>query len=90
MEANQNQDETVGVYEAKSRLSELLDRVAAGCIVVITRHGTPVARLVPPTDAATDLQLVSKTLRDLRLLGEKVGFGFTQEELREAIDEGRL
>lgn len=37
----------VNVYEAKSKLSGLLDRVAAGEDVIIARHGRPVARLVP-------------------------------------------
>jgi prevent-host-death family protein len=36
----------VGTYEAKARLSELLDRVEAGETVVITRHGRPVSRLM--------------------------------------------
>ena len=38
---------TVGSFEAKTKLAELLDRVAAGETVTITRHGKPVARLVP-------------------------------------------
>lgn len=38
---------TVGVHEAKTSLSKLLRRVAAGEEIVITRGGTPVARLVP-------------------------------------------
>ena len=38
---------TVGAYEAKTRLSELLNRVASGDSVTITRRGRPVARLVP-------------------------------------------
>jgi prevent-host-death family protein len=37
----------VGVHEAKTHLSRLLRQVAAGDDVVITRGGTPVARLVP-------------------------------------------
>jgi len=37
---------TVGAFEAKTHLSALLDRVAAGEEVVITKHGKPVARLV--------------------------------------------
>jgi prevent-host-death family protein len=37
----------VGVHEAKSTLSDLLRRVAAGEEVIITRSGEPVARLVP-------------------------------------------
>lgn len=40
-------DLTVNVYEAKTHLSRLLDRVAAGEEVVIARAGKPVARLVP-------------------------------------------
>jgi prevent-host-death family protein len=37
----------VGAYDAKTHFSELLERVAAGEQITITRHGTPVARLVP-------------------------------------------
>ena len=38
---------SVGAFEAKTKLSSLLARVAKGETVVITRHGAPVARLVP-------------------------------------------
>jgi prevent-host-death family protein len=38
---------TVGAFEAKTHLSELLQRVEAGEQVTITKHGRPVARLVP-------------------------------------------
>jgi prevent-host-death family protein len=37
----------VGSFEAKTHLSELLARVEKGETITITRHGTPVARLVP-------------------------------------------
>jgi prevent-host-death family protein len=37
---------TIGAFAAKTHLSSLLDRVAAGEEVVITKHGKPVARLV--------------------------------------------
>ena len=37
----------VGAFEAKNMLSALLDRVERGEEIVITRHGKPVARLVP-------------------------------------------
>ena len=40
---------TVGAYEAKTRLSELLRMVEEGERVVITRHGKPVALLSAPT-----------------------------------------
>ena len=38
---------SVGAYEAKTRLSELLDRVEKGEQIVITRYGRPIARLIP-------------------------------------------
>lgn len=38
---------TVGSFEAKTKLAELLDRVEAGDVVVITRRGRAVARLMP-------------------------------------------
>lgn len=38
---------TVGAFEAKTTLSALLERVAAGEEVLITKHGRAVARLVP-------------------------------------------
>ena len=37
----------VNIYDAKARLSELVDRAAAGEEVVIAKAGKPVARLVP-------------------------------------------
>jgi prevent-host-death family protein len=37
----------VNVHEAKTRLSQLLELVEEGETVVIARHGTPVAELVP-------------------------------------------
>lgn len=38
---------TVGSFEAKTKLAELLDKVEAGETVTITRRGKPVAKLVP-------------------------------------------
>lgn len=74
----------VGAYEAKTRLSELLDSVEAGERVTITRHGRAVAVLVPATGRdvrATTLAI--KALQDFRR-GKRLGGG-----LREAIEEGR-
>ena len=42
----------VNVYEAKTHLSRLLKRVAAGEEIVIARAGEPIARLVPVAGAA--------------------------------------
>ncbi len=38
---------TISLADAKARLSELVDRAEAGETVAITRHGKPVAQLVP-------------------------------------------
>ena len=37
--------ETIGAYEAKTHLAQLLDRVAKGEKITITKHGIPVATL---------------------------------------------
>lgn len=75
----------IGAYEAKTHLSELLDRVARGERIVITRHGTPVATLtrVGTRDPGTTAEIVA-SLRSFRE-GRRLG-GLT---LREMIDEGR-
>jgi prevent-host-death family protein len=39
----------VNVHEAKTQLSRLLERVAAGEQIIIARHGKPIAKLVPFT-----------------------------------------
>jgi hypothetical protein len=43
---------SVPVFEAKTRLSELLQQAQQGEEIVITRHGVPMARLVPPVEGS--------------------------------------
>ncbi len=45
---------SVGAYEAKTHFSELLERAAGGEVITITRHGSPVARLVPVRDVGSE------------------------------------
>ena len=45
---------TVGVHEAKTHLSRLIEQVEAGHEVVIARRGTPVVRLVPVAASRRD------------------------------------
>jgi len=45
---------TVSAYEAKTHVSQFLDDVAAGESIMITKHGVPVARLVPPTEKSRE------------------------------------
>jgi prevent-host-death family protein len=42
---------SIGAFEAKTHLSSLLDEAERGEEIVITKHGRPVARLVPPHPA---------------------------------------
>lgn len=39
--------QSVGAYDAKTHFSELLEKVESGEEFTITKHGTPVAKLVP-------------------------------------------
>ena len=81
---------TVGAYEAKTHLSELLDRVAHGERITITKHGVPVAVLQPPDSSRR--KPVADALQDLRCfragLRER-GAAATPTEMREWIEEGR-
>lgn len=43
--------QTVGAYEAKTHLPRLLEAVANGEVITITKHGVPVAMLIPPSHA---------------------------------------
>ncbi len=57
---------TVGSFEAKTKLAELLDKVEAGETVTITRHGKAVAKLVPANgadDQARRRQAVEEIMR---------------------------
>ena len=75
----------VGAFDAKTHLSSLLNKVAQGEEVLITRRGIPVARLVPAQEA--DRSHVAKTIQRLRSLREGVRLrGLSWKELR---DRGR-
>ncbi|MCY7419715.1 MAG: type II toxin-antitoxin system prevent-host-death family antitoxin [Chloroflexi bacterium] len=82
--------DTIGAFEAKTRLSALLDRVADGERITITRHGMPVAIFVPIT-AGPQMTPVAAAER-LRALRRGVTLGdesLRGESLRDLIEEGR-
>lgn len=76
--------ETVGAYEAKTHLPRLLDEVASGKSVIITKHGIPVARLVPAHRQGPEPREVITALRQAR---RHVTLGGLS--LSELIAEGR-
>jgi len=76
---------TVGAFEAKTHFSALLEKVAAGEEVVITKHGKPIARLV--SAAVVDQADVADAVAQLRRLRRGTTLGdLSWKQLR---DEGR-
>lgn len=76
---------TDGAYEAKTHLSQLLEEVARGGQVAITKNGTPVALLVPvPSMQKPEAREVIRQLREFR---REVTLGGIS--VREMIEEGR-
>ena len=64
----------IGAYEAKTHLPKLLERVEKGERFVITRHGRPVAELVPVSERDTKrVQRALTSLRDMRKTFAKRG-----------------
>lgn len=79
--------ESVGAYEVKTHLPQLLERVSNGAEFTITKHGRPVARLIPAEPAVDkpDVKQVIAEMRNFRK-GNTLGEGIT---IRELIEEGR-
>ncbi len=76
---------TIGAYEAKTHLPRLLDEVEKGERITITKHGRPVAVLIPPGPAgAADAEEMLRRFRELRRGNRLHGLS-----IRELIDEGR-
>jgi prevent-host-death family protein len=76
---------TVGAFAAKTHFSALLERAAKGEEIVITRHGRPVARLVPAAvSEEAQIEAAIAALKSFRQ-GATLG-GLSWKELR---DEGR-
>lgn len=75
----------VGAYEAKTHLSELLERVSRGERITITRYGAPVAMLVPPDPrASASTERVLEEIRSFRR-----GRCMDADEIRSLVAEGR-
>jgi prevent-host-death family protein len=74
---------TVGAFEAKTHLSALLERAAAGEEVLITRHGRPIARLVAADKG--DRMRAKEAFAQLKALrGGTTLDGLSWKELRDA------
>ena len=78
--------DTVGLFEAKTHLSALIERVERGDEITITRRGIPVARLVPPIErrSKVDLRRVAEEIFELRK-----GVRLKGVTIKQLIEEGR-
>jgi prevent-host-death family protein len=77
--------ESIGSYEAKTHLPALLERVAKGEEIMITKHGIPIARLVPVEHLhQRDVRSVIKELKKFRQ-----GHSLGELSVRDMINEGR-
>ena len=78
---------TVGSYEAKTHLPELLKRAARGEKILITKHGRAIAMLGPPAEDGQklDTREVIRAMKALRK-SNRLGEGLT---IRDLIDGGR-
>ena len=77
---------TVGAYEAKTHLSELLERVEAGEEITITKHGAPVAKLVPITK---EVSTEERTAAIQRIQKLSSGLSLGEWKIKDLIREGR-
>jgi prevent-host-death family protein len=76
---------SVGSYEAKTHLPQLLERVSKGEQITITKHGVPIALLIPAgqlkqMDAQTAVEEMKKFRKGRSLSGLNI---------RDLIEEGR-
>ncbi len=85
---------TVTALEAKTRFGELLERVARGEEIVITRHDKPVARMLPEGDR--NLEEVRIGVSALKVVQQEIlkrtkgKARLSAADVKSAIDEGRL
>jgi prevent-host-death family protein len=78
----------IGAFDAKNKLSALLDKVERGEEIVITRRGRPVARLVP-MNAGFDRERARAAAKRLRERARKSGGKFDWKEWKKLVNEGR-
>ena len=84
----------VGIFDAKTHLSSLVDEVEMGHEIVITRHGKPVAKLVraeKPDDRLSPEQVEKRrqALKELREIGLRLKINATHEQIKAWIEECR-
>lgn len=75
----------IGAFEAKTHFSALLEKVESGEQIIITKHGHPVAKLVPIT--SYNREKIKSTIKKLKIFKQAQSLaGLDWKDLR---DEGR-
>jgi prevent-host-death family protein len=84
---------TVGAFEAKTHLSALLERAEKGESITITKHGRPVARLVPVSGRPLPRKLTDEEraaiIENLRRVREELGAKMSTDEIVALVRSGR-
>ena len=75
----------VQASEAKTHLPQLLDEVERGETIIITRHGRPIARIIP--EAHQRQEEIDQAIDDIKELGKENGKA-SVEEILSLIREG--
>ncbi|OGB03050.1 MAG: hypothetical protein A3E25_15140 [Burkholderiales bacterium RIFCSPHIGHO2_12_FULL_69_20] len=85
--------ESIGLFEAKTHLSELIARAERGEEVIITRHNKPVAKLVPVTEQPSfDRERRHQAIQALTALQTELSQShgtMTTDEIVSLVREGR-
>ena len=73
----------ISIAEAKAKFSELIKRAEAGEEIVVTRHGRPVARVMPPAEELKKPPLLGALKGKIRIADD---FDEPLEEFREYME----
>jgi prevent-host-death family protein len=77
--------DTVGSYEAKTKLSRLLENAAKGRRTTITKHGVPIAEVIPASGGRK--KTVKEIIAGIKELRKEVKPG--KMSIKQMIEEGR-
>lgn len=79
----------IGAFEAKTHFGQLLEKIAVGEQIIITKHGKRVAKLVPYS-TYEEANSISNTIETMRKLRKKIGkIGITLADIKKMKEEGR-
>ncbi len=80
-----NELHTVALFDAKTHLSKLLEKVQSGNVITITKRGIPVAQLIPYKEQSNNEE-ISGLLKDVESIRKNIK---SKVNIRQSIREGR-